>query len=73
MEYFKTEIKAIQLKWIILNKKLVDVVLGEWWVLKIFNGELKVGELFMDERVLFFMGEWELMVLSGVMISLEGG
>ena len=58
MEYFKTEIKAIQLKWIILNKKLVDVVLGEWWVLKIFNGELKVGELFMDERVLFFMGEW---------------
>ena len=73
MEYFKTEIKAIQLKWIILNKKLVDVVLGEWWVLKIFNGELKVGELFMDERVLFFMSEWELMVLSGVMISLEGG
>lgn len=73
MEYFKTEIKAIQLKWIILNKKLVDVILGEWWVLKIFNGELKVGELFMDERVLFFMGEWELMVLSGVMISLEGG
>ena len=73
MEYFETEIKAIQLKWIILNKKLVDVVLGEWWVLKIFNGELKVGELFMDERVLFFMGEWELMVLSGVMISLEGG
>ena len=73
MEYFKTEIKAIQLKWIILNKKLVDVVLGEWWVLKIFNGELKVGELFMNERVLFFMGEWELMVLSGVMISLEGG
>lgn len=51
----------------------MDVVLGEWWVLKIFNGELKVGELFMDERVLFFMGEWELMVLSGVMISLEGG
>ena len=73
MEYFKTEIKAIQLKWIILNKKLVDVILGEWWVLKIFNGELKVGELFMDERVLFFMSEWELMVLSGVMISLEGG
>lgn len=73
MEYFETEIKAIQLKWIILNKKLVDVILGEWWVLKIFNGELKVGELFMDERVLFFMGEWELMVLSGVMISLEGG
>ena len=73
MEYFETEINAIQLKWIILNKKLVDVILGEWWVLKIFNGELKVGELFMDERVLFFMGEWELMVLSGVMISLEGG